>query len=114
MHLSPLTVSVLSGPVIPIIVGILTKVNAPALVKGSISLFLSAVAGLLAQNIVADGGAVLSQAAIFYAAIAFVTQLAMYLGIYKPLDLNAKTAPKLGIGPAIETTATDITPKPED
>lgn len=100
MHLSPLTVTVLSGLVIPIVVGLLTKYNAPAIVKGAISLFLSAVAGLVAQNIIPDGGAVISQDALFYAAIAFVTQLAMYLGIYKPLDLNEKTAPKVGIGPS--------------
>lgn len=102
MHLSPLTVSVLSGVVIPIVVGVVTKLRASAFVKGAISLFLAAVAGLLAQNIIPEGGAVISQDALFFAAVAFATQLAMYLGIYKPLDLNAKTAPNAGIGPSAE------------
>lgn len=91
-------VMMISTFVIPIIVGLLTKYNASASLKQFVTAILAAVASLINAATQLDGTAVISKEMLTLAIGTFVLSQATYLGIYKPLDLNAKTAPNLGVG----------------
>lgn len=117
VHLDAATVSVITGPVIPILTGLLTKSTAPTWVKQVVTLFLAAAAGVVSQAVGEDGTAVLSQAALVHAALAYVLAVATYLGLFKRdgVSINDVLAPNFGIGPkndAIDTTAVDVPAEP--
>jgi hypothetical protein len=96
-ELSPLAVSVILGTLLPIITGLLTKLNARDWVKGLVNLVLSAVAGVITANLVVGGGAVVSDETLILAGISFVTSVASYFGFYQNVNLNAKLAPNSGL-----------------
>jgi hypothetical protein len=90
--------TVVAGIVIPIVHGLAVRFGAPAAVKVLVGLLLSAVAGLINTAVVLDGVAVFSKTAIVAAALAWVTQVATYLNVFKPLGAPEKLAPNVGIG----------------
>lgn len=92
------TWAIIMGTVVPVVVGIITKLAAPSWLKGFINLVLSAVAGLIATATQADGSALFTQSTLVNAAVAFVTATAMYYSIWKPLHVNEHTAPEKGLG----------------
>jgi hypothetical protein len=96
-HVSPDTVTVLLSVLIPIVTAAVTKSAAPKLLKGCVSLLMSAIVGLFSTAVTASG-ADFSQQTLFLAAISFVIQLASYLGFYKPVDINNRIAPTKGLG----------------
>lgn len=101
MNLDPQTVSIILGLGLPILVGAVTKANAPSKVKSIVLAGLSAIGGGLSQAITADGSAIISQATLTTIVLTFVTAVASYYGLYKPTGtsaaINARTA-EFGIG----------------
>lgn len=96
--LSPFTVVVISSFVIPVITGLLTKESASAKTKALVSSIQAIVAGFVTTATQADGSAVFSQALIQNTVLTIVMQLAVYLGVYKPIvNLNARTLPDKGL-----------------
>ena len=98
LELAPLATTFLLGTVIPLLTGLVTKLVASARLKAVITLFLSAVAGVVTQSLVDGGGAVLSDETLILAGIAFVQAIASYLGFWKNFDINEKLAPNQGLG----------------
>lgn len=87
--------------VIPVIVELLTKANAPAKVKGALAIVAAAIVGLV--QLVTDSKGVVFDDALRGFFITFATQLLAYLGIYKPLGLPGTLAPNSGLGsPAVD------------
>jgi hypothetical protein len=97
LELAPLAVTVVLGTIIPLLTGILTKLNTSATVKGVVTLTLSAIAGVITQATTTDGGAILSDETLILAGLAWVQAVAAYLGLWRNLDTNAKLAPNKGI-----------------
>lgn len=87
--LDALLVSTLLGTVLPILVGLVTKLNAASWVKGVSLLFLSAVTGLISTSTTLDGTAVFSKESLILALIAWVTAVATYFGLLKPAEVTA-------------------------
>lgn len=104
LTMSLATWAVLQGTVIPILVGILTKVNAPDPIKVLINLLLNALGGLVAVVVVSDGVATLSLNAIVAAGLGFVASIASHYGFWKPLGVTGsnpstnRLAPARGLG----------------
>jgi hypothetical protein len=90
LDLSPFTVSVILGAVIPLITGFFTRVSTPAWVKYVVTALLSGVAGLLNVSMVDGGGAVISQSAFTSAVLTFLLSLAAYEG-WKTVGLTSST-----------------------
>ena len=89
----------LGGTIVPILVGILTKIDAHPGIKGFLNVVLSAVAGLVATAIAQDG--VLTQAAIVAGFMSFVASIGVYYGFLKPAgvtDAVQSSTSKVGIG----------------
>lgn len=105
--LAPLVVVLLVGTFIPILVGIVTKLDASPALKQVLTIVLSGIAGLLNTAVVADGSAVFSVETLLLAGATWLTAIATYAGVYGSARTNDHLAPKFGIGGAIDTTAVE-------
>lgn len=92
--------TLVTGWFIPILVGLVTKINAPAGIKILISLAFNAINGVIGTAVVIGGAAVFSINTILMAGLSLLTALATYAGIWKPLAIQTKLAPNAGIGPS--------------
>lgn len=97
-ELAPLAVTVILGTVIPLLTGLLTKLNASPAVKGTINLLLAAIAGVITASLVEGGAAVFSSETLILAGLAWVQSVAAYLGFWQNININAKLAPGVGVG----------------
>lgn len=97
LELSALTVTAVVSLFIPIVVGLITKVDLNPLWKGAINIVLSAVNAAVVTATVADGTAVFSKETLIAAFFGMVVSLATYLQVYKPLNTNAHLLPEKGI-----------------
>lgn len=99
--LDPFVVSVLAGTIIPVITGVVTKLEAASGVKAIVALVLSAVVGILTP-IVNQGGTFDWKIALLSFAAAFATNLTTYLGMWKaigqPYPPLAKATENFGFG----------------
>lgn len=101
--LAPLVVTMLSGLVIPLIVGLVTKSGASAQLKQVVTILLAGIAALITSSTLADGSAVFSLETLLLAGMAWLVSITSYLGVYRPLNLNDHTLPDRGLG-AVDTT----------
>ena len=98
IRLDPMLVTFGVSVLLPLLVGIVTKAHTSTTLKQVVNIAASIATGLIVTATQADGVAVISKEAAFYAFVAFAVQTATYLGIYKPQNANAALAPNLGIG----------------
>ena len=101
MKLDPSITRVLVALVIPVLVGLATKVSASDRIKAVVMIVLAAVGALVVNATQSDGSAVLSAAMLSDWAITTATAVAAYLGVLKPLTngaLNSRLAPTIGLG----------------
>lgn len=98
--LSPTWVKVITGLLLPILVGLLTKAEMNKVVKGVIGLVLSAASALVIRWTTLDGSLVFDQAALEDIVMIYGVQIATYLGIYRQGDLNQQSfmLPDKGVG----------------
>jgi hypothetical protein len=102
--LTPIVVTMLSGLIIPIAVGIVTKSAAAPQVKQVVTIVLAGVAALITSSTLADGSAVFSLETLLLAGFTWLVAIASYLGVYRPLNLNDHTLPNSGLGTVVEAT----------
>lgn len=89
----------IGGTVVPILVGLLTKLRAPSWLKGLVNLVLSAAAGLIATAQVSDG--VLTKTAIVAAFLSLVASVGTYYGVLKPVGVTGavqRATAQVGLG----------------
>ena len=96
--LSPNTVAIITGALIPLLVALVTKWNASPALKGFVNLVLTGIAALIIQATVPEGQAVITQATLGTWFVTFATSVAAYFGGYRSVDINQKVAPNKGIG----------------
>lgn len=98
--LSATVVTFVVGTLLPILVGVVTKLETAAWVKAWLHGLLSAVAGAIVVATQLDGTAIFSKETILAAFVVWVTGLAAYHGFLVPTKIspvvNTKTA-ALGI-----------------
>jgi hypothetical protein len=83
-------------PFIPLLVGLLTKLNASSKIK-SIAMILFNGLAALAYQIDTSGGILTKETASAWA-FGIIVSTATYLGIWKPLEVTQNLAPDKGIG----------------
>ena len=88
--LSPQAVALITGALLPLLVGLVTKSSTSSKLKGALLITLSAVAGVIAQATVDGGGAVFSQETLLAAGIAWVAAVATHFGFWQPTGATAK------------------------
>ena len=87
--LTPYTVTLILGFVIPLVNGLVTKYTTPAWVKAVVGLVLAAVAGVINVSLTEGGGAVISQSTLKSAGLTFIVAVAAYAGVWKPFSLTS-------------------------
>jgi hypothetical protein len=99
--IDPFAVSILVGTVLPIVVGLVTKLGASSGLKAVLLLLLSAVQGLIVSSTMGDGAAVFSTETLLIAGLGWVSAVASYYGLLTPTGIspavNNKTA-RFGLG----------------
>ena len=98
MTLSSVAVTLIIGTLIPLLVGLITKLDAPGKLKGAIMIVLNATQGLIVASQTATGDAVFSADALVLFVAGVAMSLAAYYGLYKPNDVADKLAPSFGLG----------------
>lgn len=98
-------VMIVAGSVIPLVTAFLTKVNAHSLLKGMITVVLTAVTALIAQATVNDGIAVISKQAVILWFVGLAQAEVAYYAAWKPANAPANLAPTFGLGPAVGRAA---------
>jgi hypothetical protein len=102
VHLSALTISLVISMIIPILVGLATKANLSSGVKGLMTLVLNAIQTLIVVNTQSDGTALISKQTFIVFLMSLVVSIAMYAGVYKPLNVTSSTPDgKLGANTGI-------------
>src|SRR5688500_12073185 len=92
------TWTVITGLLLPIVIGFITKANASKSFQAIVGILVAAVGAIVVRATTVDGAAVFDQALILDATLVYVPQIASYLGFWKNLDLNQKMAPNVGLG----------------
>jgi hypothetical protein len=104
--------SILAGVVIPILVGVITKLHASRTVKAILNFGLSATAGGVAAALAADPpGSVHLREWVLNIAVAWVVSVATYYGLWKPTGaagaVQTATA-GFGVGSDVPAYSDDI------
>lgn len=102
MTVNAMVVTIILGTILPILVGLITKLDAPSGMKGAILIVLNAVQAGIVSATTADGSASFTTESLVLFAFGIATSLSTYYGVYKPLDVPSKLAPEFGIGTKAE------------
>jgi len=98
MNISAVAVTLIIGTILPVLVGLVTKLDASSKLKGGLLLVLNATQGLIVASQVSDGGASFTVDAVVLFIAGVSVSLMSYYGFYKPNDVPAKLAPGFGVG----------------
>lgn len=114
LTISEVGVSVVTGMVLPVVYGFLVRPSNPPFVKVVGGIIVAASASLVLNAVQADGTAVVSWQQVVDVALVYVPQLAAYLGVWKPLDVNERTGPgvAIGRGPVVDVSSRQDVPPP--
>jgi len=88
---------------IPVAVGLLTKLTFPGWLKGVITILLNAVNALVVTAVTTDGSALISQAVLLAWVMNTLISIATYFAVYKPAGITSSTpdgklGPNSGLG----------------
>lgn len=83
-------VLILVGTVIPLAVGVVTKLASPSWLKSVLLIVLGTVATAIAVSVSDTGTAVISKATIIDSIHTIVQSVAIYYGVWKPTGVSAK------------------------
>lgn len=110
MELDAQTLSILSGVLVPILVGIVTRLDATAGLKAVLNFGLSAVSGALTA-VTQNSGQLVWREFVTSIGVTWVVSVATYYGLYKPSGVAGTVAAStagFGIGnPPAPTMETD-------
>lgn len=98
------TITFITGSIIPLVVGMLTKLKASSVVKAGVNIALSVVSGVCAV-LIAHDGRLTWQTLVTGVFTTLVSSGLTYNNIWKPLGVAAKVqklAPEAGIGKPVE------------
>jgi len=96
--LTPVVWTVITGLILPFVVGFVTKLSASSAFKAILGIVLAALAAIVERATQADGTAIISGGLLLDIILVYGPQLLSYLGLWSKLNLNAKLAPNFGVG----------------
>lgn len=96
--LNAIFVTSLIGVLIPVAVGLLTKLKASSSLKAVLNIVLSAVQSLIVSSMIDGGGAIISKNTFILWVLSLIVSVASYTGIYKPTGISQKLLPNSGLG----------------
>lgn len=114
MTISAVAVTLLISTILPVLVGLVTKLDASSKLKGAILLVLNAVQGLIVASQVSGGGASFTIDALILFVAGVAVSLMAYYGLYKPNDVSAKLAPNFGVGGSTPAPTAPVEVAPTD
>ena len=94
-------VMMFTATLIPLLVGLITKINASSMVKSVSMIVLNALAAFVTTSTLADGSAVFTKEGFIAFGIGVGQSVAIYLGIWKPTGVSEKinlNTAVLGVG----------------
>lgn len=106
--LSATWLTVISGLVIPVLTGLVTKYRTTYGVKSVVTVTLAAIAGVVNSIVQNDG--ILSTDTLIAAGTSWGIALAFVFGIVGPFDLDSKLLPGIGVGRDIYEDMVDPAP----
>lgn len=89
VDLDPFVVAIIAGPVVTLLTGLITKLDASSGLKRVVAMALSAIAGVLAQIVAADGNLDIGPI-IESALLAFGSSVVAYYMALRPTGLSPK------------------------
>ena len=92
VHINDQTLALLSGVVIPLAVGAVTKITASRRLQDILNALLSAIAGAVTTAVQAKGN-IVSQTCLLNIGIAWVSSVATYYGLWEPPGWRAASRP---------------------
>lgn len=102
MDLTGWELAAIVGVVLPLVVGIVTKIHAPSGVKAFLLLTLTVLSTplqLLVSDAASMGGVHLGNEFFRQLVMTWLVAVGTYYGLYKPTDVATKLLPGLGVGP---------------
>lgn len=99
-------VLLVTGVLIPLVTGLVTKWTLPSWIKGAMTVVLNAVAAGIAVAVTADGTAVVSNEWLLSTLYGCMVSLIAYAKLFLPAGLTSsspagKLAPNVGLGPSV-------------
>lgn len=100
LNISPMAVAVITGPLVPFVVGLLVKFNASSKVKTVVNTIASLAVAFVANAVLPETGvAVVSWEGLANFVITAVISAQSYDSFWKPVTaLNERLAPTKGLG----------------
>lgn len=100
LNIPPMTVAVITGPVVPFLVGLLVKTTASTKVKTVVNTLASLAVAFVANAVIPEtGAAVISWAGLANFVVTAVVSAQTYDAFWKPVaGINTRLAPTKGIG----------------
>lgn len=98
IQINPMTVSLITGSILPVLLGLMLKYSQSEKVKMVTSILVNALAALIINAVNDQGIAVLSWNMLGLFLVQFVTATTTYLGIFKNLNINYKLPTPLPMG----------------
>jgi hypothetical protein len=100
LNIPPMVVAIITGPLVPFLVGLVVKATASAKVKAVVNTAASLLVALVANAVVPETGvAVISWAGLANFLVTFVLSAQSYEQFWKPVTgINGKLAPTKGLG----------------
>lgn len=86
--LDPMLVTTIISVVIPLLVGILTKLRAHPGVKAVMLIILNGVGAAIGTAVGVDGVAVISRTTVYQFIVGCVVSIATYYGVWKPTGVS--------------------------
>jgi hypothetical protein len=108
IELDPQAVSILTGVILPIIVGLFVRSQYSDKSKALITAIVSAVAALIANALNENGVAVITWDALALFGQQLAVTLSLYGGFFKRFNINAKLPTINPFPAAIEVTAKEV------
>lgn len=96
--LTPTNWTIITGLILPFVIGIITKYAASKQIKSVVGIVLAAVAAIVERATLTDGSAVFSSGLFLDVGLIYVPSLATYWGLWRSFDINKNLAPNVGIG----------------
>mgnify|MGYP000899768431 CR=1 FL=1 len=81
-------VLIITATLIPLFVGLITKLVAPPALKAILLIVIGTIATAIAVSTGADGIAVISKTTLIESFQTVVTSIAMYYGVFKPTNIS--------------------------
>ena len=88
IHVNSELLALLSGSIIPLLVGLVSKLNASSALKAVLNALLTAIAGAVVTATQA-GGAIVWQLYLINIGLAWLSSCATYFGLWKPTGVSA-------------------------